>query len=108
MLNRGVNGEEVADMLKRFDQRVIAAKPDLVLWQLGTNSVHARSHGQPTRARSIRVGIDKIRSTGADVVLIDPQYAPKVIAKPEAARMVELIAVDREAGETSTCFRAST
>ena len=35
MINRGVNGEEVADMLKRFDQ-VIAVKPDLVLWQLGT------------------------------------------------------------------------
>ena len=30
-------------MLKRFDKAVIAAKPDLVLWQLGTNSV-IRNH----------------------------------------------------------------
>jgi len=27
------------------------------------------------------------------VVLIDPQYAPRVIAKPDAARMVELISL---------------
>src|ERR1035438_717237 len=39
VINRGANGEEVADMLKRFDQGVIAAKPDLVLWQVGTNSL---------------------------------------------------------------------
>ncbi|MGB6586844.1 MAG: hypothetical protein WBE93_12870, partial [Pseudolabrys sp.] len=37
-------------------------------------------------------GLTKIRSTGADIVLIDPQFTPKVIVKPEATRMVELIA----------------
>ena len=41
---------------------------------------------------AIRDGLDKIRAIGADVVLIDPQFAPKVIVKAEAARMVELIA----------------
>ncbi|MBV9262265.1 MAG: hypothetical protein JO205_12940, partial [Pseudolabrys sp.] len=39
VLNRGVNGEEVGDMLRRFDTAVVAEHPDLVLWQLGTNSV---------------------------------------------------------------------
>lgn len=91
VLNRGVNGEEVPDMLKRFDAAVVAAKPDLVLWQLGTNSV-LRDHQLAGRGTSIRAGLAKIRSTGADIVLIDPQYAPKVIAKPEAAPMVELLA----------------
>jgi acyl-CoA thioesterase-1 len=42
---------------------------------------------------AIRAGVNKIRATGADVVLIDPQFAPKVIAKPDAAHMVELIAL---------------
>ena len=91
VLNRGVNGEEIADMLKRFDSAVIAAKPDLVLWQLGTNSV-IRDHKLTDHDSSIRDGLNKIRAIGADVVLIDPQFAPKVIAKPEAAHMVELIA----------------
>jgi lysophospholipase L1-like esterase len=91
VLNRGVGGEDVGDMLKRFDTDVIAAQPDLVLWQLGTNSVirNDKLDGQDV---AIREGITKIRSTGADAVLIDPQFAPKVIVKPEVTRMVELIA----------------
>src|SRR5262249_60079931 len=36
VLNRGVGGEEVDDMLKRFDTDVIKARPDLVLWQYDT------------------------------------------------------------------------
>jgi len=91
VLNRGVGGEEVDDMLKRFDTDVIAAKPDLVLWQLGTNSV-IRSDTLNDYDTAIREGIAKIRSIGADIVLIDPQFAPKVIVKSEAARMVDLIA----------------
>jgi len=91
VLNRGANGEEVDDMLKRFDSAVVAAKPDLVLWQLGTNSI-IRDHKLTANDSSIRDGLKKIRAIGADVVLIDPQFAPKVIAKPEAAHMVELIA----------------
>lgn len=91
VINRGVNGEEVPDMLKRFDQAVVAPKPDLVLWQLGTNSV-IRGHSSTGHDEMIRAGLRKIRATGADIVLIDPQYAPKVIAKPEAGKMVDLIA----------------
>ncbi|HEY6023211.1 MAG TPA: SGNH/GDSL hydrolase family protein [Pseudolabrys sp.] len=90
VLNRGVGGEEVPDMLARFDSAVVAAKPDLVLWQLGTNSV-IRGHKLADHGALIRTGLAKIRATGADVVLIDPQFAPKVIAKPEADSMVALI-----------------
>jgi len=90
VLNRGVNGEEVDDMLQRFDSGVIASKPDLVLWQLGTNSV-IRDHLSNDHGAAIRVGLTRLRAAGTDVVLIDPQFAPKVIAKPQAERMVELI-----------------
>jgi acyl-CoA thioesterase-1 len=91
VLNRGVNGEEVDDMLKRFDKDVVVAKPDLVLWQLGTNSV-IRDQMFTDHGTAIRDGLNKIRAVGADVVLIDPQFAPKVIVKPEVGPMVELIA----------------
>jgi acyl-CoA thioesterase I len=91
VLNRGVSGEEVPDMLARFDSSVLAAKPDLVLWQLGTNSV-IRDHPLADHGALIRAGLAKIRAAGADIVLIDPQFAPKVIAKPEAESMVALIA----------------
>jgi acyl-CoA thioesterase I len=90
VLNRGVGGEEIADMLSRFDSAVLAEKPDLVLWQLGTNSV-IRGHKLGGHDALIRTGLAKIRAIGADIVLIDPQFAPKVISKPEAERMVTLI-----------------
>lgn len=90
MHNRGVNGEEIGDMLTRFDSSVIAAKPDLVLWQLGTNAV-IRGHQLGDHGLLIREGLAKIHAIGADVVLIDPQFAPKVIAKPDAESMVALI-----------------
>jgi len=90
VLNRGVNGEDAAEMLVRFDRDVIDAKPDLILWQVGTNAVlhNPEIAGQ---ASLIRLGIERLKATGADVVLIDPQYAPAVIARPHARRMVELI-----------------
>ena len=91
VLNRGVGGEEIGDMLERFGTDVIATKPDLVLWQFGTNSV-IRDDELNNHDVAIREGLTKIRSTGADIVLIDPQFTPKVIVKPEATRMVELIA----------------
>ena len=92
VINRGVGGEEVADMLKRFDTQIVAAKPDLVIWQLGTNSV-LHGHKIDGNGAMIHRGLEQIRATGADVVLVDPQYAPKVIAKPDTPRMVELLAV---------------
>ena len=91
VLNRGAPGEEVDDMLKRFDADVIASEPDLILWQFGTNSL-IRAEQLDNREAAIRSGISKLRSTGADVVLIDPQFVPKVIAKPEATHVVELMA----------------
>lgn len=91
VINAGVGGEEVADMLKRFDTAVVAAKPDLVLWQLGTNSI-IRDHKSTEHGATIREGLRKIRSVNADVVLIDPQFVPKVIAKAEAEHMVEMLA----------------
>ena len=51
-----------------------------------------REHKISAAEGYIREGIKKIRSVNADIVLIDPQFAPKVIAKPDAERMVDLIA----------------
>jgi len=91
VLNRGVNGEETEDMMARFASGVIAAHPQLVLWQVGTNSV-LRDHPLEQHSAQLHEGIDELKATGADVVLIDPQYAPKVLVKSETPGMVEQIA----------------
>jgi acyl-CoA thioesterase-1 len=92
VLNRGVNGEETQDMMARFATGVIAEHPQLVLWQVGTNSV-LRDHPLATHETELRQGIEQLKSAGADVVLIDLQYAPQVLAKPETPGMVDQIAV---------------
>ena len=92
VLNRGVNGETTEQMMARFATGVIAAHPDLVLWQVGTNSV-LRDRPLKSHAVLLHEGITQLKEAGADVVLIDMQFAPRVLAKPETEGMEDQIAV---------------
>src|SRR6516225_1382994 len=92
VLNRGVNGEETNNMMARFAADVLAAHPQLVLWQIGTNSV-LRDHPLSPHAVQMHDGIEQLKAAGADVILIDPQFAPAVLAKSETEGMVEQIAI---------------
>ena len=96
MINRGVNGEEAADMLKRLDDGVLSEKPDLILWQVGANAV-LRDAEIPSVRSDILEGLRRMKASGADVILIDPQFAPKVLAKKDAETMVDLIATTAKA-----------
>jgi acyl-CoA thioesterase I len=91
VVNRGINGEESRDMLARFDRDVFAESPDLVLWQVGSNSV-LRDRPLEEANAPLREGLRRMRAAGMDVVLMNPQYAPKVITKHDVDSMVDLIA----------------
>jgi acyl-CoA thioesterase-1 len=104
VLNRGVNGDEAADMLARLDTAVIAEKTDLVLWQVGTNSV-LRDKAVLPHASLLHEGLQRLKATGADVVLIDPQYAPRVVSKPNCEGMVSLIATAAKAEHVGVFHR---
>jgi len=92
VVNRGVNGEEAREMLARFERDVFAEKPDLVIWQVGSNSV-LRDRPLTEANAPLHDGLKLLREHGADVVLMNPQYAPKVITKHDIEGMVHLIAV---------------
>lgn len=96
VINRGVNGEEAADMLARLEDGVLAEKPDLILWQVGTNAVLRDNPMGPANSL-IFEGLRRMKASGADVILIDPQFAPKVLAKSEAETMVDMIAAAAKA-----------
>jgi lysophospholipase L1-like esterase len=101
MVNQGIGGQEAPIELERFDTDVIAEKPDLVIWQVGTNAVWQSptlippppSFNKTTGA--IRDGLVKLRDeTQADVILMDLQYVPAVLTpakKDKAIEMVEAI-----------------
>jgi hypothetical protein len=100
VLNRGKGGEEANQELLRFDADLIAEKPSLVIWQVGTNAVfHKEDYDLDDVAAKITAGLDRLRSEPLDVVLIDPQYVPAMLLddKVEAsARMVSLISAAAE------------
>jgi lysophospholipase L1-like esterase len=92
VINRGINGEESRDMLARFERDVFSENPDLVIWQVGSNSV-LRDRPLTEANAPLHDGLKLLREHGADVVLMNPQYAPRVITKHDVEGMVHLIAV---------------
>jgi acyl-CoA thioesterase-1 len=98
VLNKGIGGEEATQMVARFEADVFEETPDLVLWQVGSNSV-LRDH--PTPGAVIHKGVERLKESGAEVILINPQYAPKILAKPGVEQSVDVItatARDTEVG----------
>ncbi|HWP27286.1 MAG TPA: SGNH/GDSL hydrolase family protein [Xanthobacteraceae bacterium] len=91
MRNRGVGGTEIKDMLAKFENDMPEDKPDLVLWQFGTNSL-LRNRTITEAMLVIEQGMRKFKAIKADLILINPQYAPKVLAKAQTEFMLGVIA----------------
>ena len=91
VVSAGVGGEDAPEMMKRLQTAVIDRKPDLVIWQVGTNAV-LRGFDPAETEKQVEEGIARIQAAGSDVVLVDPQYSPRVNERPEnAGRMVNLL-----------------
>lgn len=93
VLNRGKGGEEAPAQLERFARDVLAARPCLVVWQVGANAVLKRLDLDVV-AGAIERGVRQLSEAGIDVVLMDPQWTPPMLlAEHEAAtrRMLSLI-----------------
>ena len=91
VINRGRGGEDAPEMIKRLQSEVIDMKPDLVIWQVGTNAV-LRNLDPDETAQLVQEGVARIQAAGADLVLVDPQYSPKVTEHQESAsRMIKLL-----------------
>jgi acyl-CoA thioesterase I len=102
--NRGVSGDTSSGMLDRFGRDVLAAKPDLVLWQAGTNSLLSDYPLAP-HLTMLETGLHQLKDAGIDVVLIDPQYAPRVVAKPLAKEMIAQMAKVAKANAVNVFHR---
>lgn len=91
VVNRGKGGEDAPEMMKRLQADVIDMRPDLVIWQVGTNAV-LRNLDPAETAKMVEDGVARIQAGGADVVLVDLQYSPRVTEHPESAsKMVKLL-----------------
>jgi acyl-CoA thioesterase-1 len=91
VVNHGVGGQDVPEELTRLGRDVIAEHPDLVIWQVGTNAV-LRRDDLSADEQLISRGVAVMKESGIDIVLMDLQYAPRVLARPASDEMERLIA----------------
>lgn len=90
VVNHGVGGQDVPEELSRIGRDVLAEHPDLVVWQVGTNAV-LRRDDLSADEQLISRGVTLMKESGIDIVLMDLQYAPRVLARPASADMERLI-----------------
>ena len=91
VVNQGIGGEDAPEMMKRIKTAVLDANPDLVIWQVGTNAI-MRNLDPAETAKTVDDGVGMIKAVNADLVLIDPQYSPRVNERAEGAgKMVQLL-----------------
>ena len=90
VLNRGIGGQDVGEELNRLDRDVVAEHPDLVIWQVGTNAV-LRRDDLAADEQLIRRGVSSMKEDGIDIVLMDLQYARRVLARPAWGEMERVI-----------------
>jgi lysophospholipase L1-like esterase len=77
-------------MLARFERDVLAYHPQLVIWQTGSNQT-LTSDDVDGYTATIREGVTRLKSAGTDVILMDPQFAPRIIARPNHLLIVDSI-----------------
>ncbi|MBI2977376.1 MAG: SGNH/GDSL hydrolase family protein [Rhodospirillales bacterium] len=90
VVNSGIRGETAAEMVARFETDVMPHKPHLVIWQTGSNTV-LKGGSFDDYAETLRKGVARLKAAKTDIILMDPQYAPRVIRQPALRRMVDFL-----------------
>lgn len=99
VINKGIGGETAKETADRLSREIAAGRPDLVIWQLGTNDV-LRDRPMDDFFADFRRGEDVLDRAGVDVLLVDPQRLPEGTVNPsfrgrnpalgETARLINL------------------
>lgn len=75
VMNKGIPRQTTRDMIRRFATDVLAARPNLVIWETGTVDA-VRAEEVEEFAMALDEGITDLRAGGAAVMLVNMQYNP--------------------------------
>ncbi len=104
VINSGKGGEDAPKEFDRFGTDVSPENPDLVIWQVGTNTIwQPPSDDPPTfeqTTKAIRDGLDMLREK-ADVILMDLQYLPGVLTPAKRTKAEEMVEAISELAEAA-------
>jgi acyl-CoA thioesterase I len=106
VINRGIGGQDATEELARLDADVLAVRPQLVIWQVGANGALRNADPSVFRA-TVTEGVRRIQAAGADVILMDNQQSPALLAKAGEAVFDQALAqVANETGASLFSRRA--
>jgi acyl-CoA thioesterase I len=91
VINSGRIGDTIPDNIARFERDVFAYKPDLVVWQLGTNDIAWGGHPDDLLKSRVTEGVKALKAGSGDVILMDLQYAPLVLRSIHYSTMEAII-----------------
>jgi len=90
VINRGIGGEVASATAKRLLAEAQSSAPDLVIWQVGTNDA-VRGVASAEMIRTVEKGVDFLKARGIDVMLMDPQFFPRIATDAAYAGVVARI-----------------
>ncbi len=91
VVGRGIGGEVAQGAADRMKQEVEETKPDLVVWQLGTND--AMRHVEIDRFKScVKNTLAWLAERRIDVVLVDPQFGEELTKNSHYEKVVQAVA----------------
>ena len=90
LIPRGMSGEVAEGTASRIKTEVMTNKPDLVVWQVGTNDAMERV-GEERFTNCLRTTIDWLAKNHVDVILINPQYVDRLAADDNYTKIVKII-----------------
>ena len=91
VLNRGIGGQTAADELGRLEADAVSVRPSLVIWQVGANGALRKVKPEAFK-QDIMTGVAQLQAGGADVILMDNQRAPMIMASPGHIRFDQALA----------------
>ncbi len=90
IIPRGMSGEVAEGTASRIKLEVGDKKPDLVVWQLGTNDATAHI-SEEQFANCLRTTLQWLAKNRIDVVLINPQYVDRLATDEHYNKIVKVI-----------------
>jgi lysophospholipase L1-like esterase len=91
VINSGRILEDLGENIARIERDVLSYKPDLLVWQIGTNDVVWRGIADNAE-EMLSESVKRIKAAKTDVVLLDLQYSPWVLANSRYIQMEKIIA----------------
>ena len=106
VINRGIGGQDATEEQARLEADVLAIRPQLVIWQVGANGA-LRNADPSVFYATVAAGVRRLQAAKADVILMDNQQSPALLAKASEKEFDhELAEVARDTGAALFSRRA--